>query len=189
MYPSNHIRVSLHLSCCHMQAEESAPADAQATLQAMHEWSSSIDTPQLLQAMAQGDTAAVQQIHEKASSLVQQLEQQLQQVTEPVAVAWLKASAYDTYALLLRTADWLTGLRDLHAAHMLAELVKVGALTLFNLVHAVPACACRTLLLCCTSCIPEDRGETVLLCCNTTVNCWCLRSAWSRPCRCWMTAQ
>jgi hypothetical protein len=108
-----------------MQAEESAPADVQATLQAMHEWSSSIDTPQLLQAMAQGDTAAVQQIHDKASSLVQQLEQQLGQVAEPVAVSWLKASAYDTYAMLLRTADWLTGLKDLHAAQKLADLVKV----------------------------------------------------------------
>lgn len=108
-----------------MQAEETAPADVQATLQAMHDWSSSIDTPQLLQAMAQGDTAAVQQIHDKASSLVQQLEQQLGQVTEPVAVSWLKASAYDTYAVLLRTADWLTGLKDVHAAQKLADLVKV----------------------------------------------------------------
>jgi hypothetical protein len=92
----------------------------------MHEWSRSIDSPQLLQAMAQGETAAVQQIHDKASSLVQQLEQQLQQVTEPVAVSWLKASAYDTYALLLRTKDWLSSLRDLHAAQTLADLVKVG---------------------------------------------------------------
>lgn len=114
------------LSTPTVQGEESAPADVQATLQTMHAWSSSIDTPQLLQAMAQGDTAAVQQIHDKASSLVQQLEQQLGQVSEPVAVSWLKASAYDTYALLLRTADWLNGTRDLHAAQRLADLVKVG---------------------------------------------------------------
>lgn len=108
------------------QGEEAAPADVQATLDAMHEWSRSIDSPQLLQAMAQGETAAVLQIHDKASSIVQQLEQQLQQVTEPVAVSWLKASAYDTYALLLRTKDWLSSRRDLHAAQTLADLVKVG---------------------------------------------------------------
>jgi hypothetical protein len=109
-----------------LQGEESAPADVQATLEAMHAWSSGIDTPQLLQSMAQNDTAAVQQIHDKASSLVQQLEQQLGQVSEPVAVSWLKASAYDTYALLLRTTDWLNSTRDLHAAQRLADLVKVG---------------------------------------------------------------
>ena len=97
----------------------------QATLQAMHEWSSSIDTAQLLQMMAQGDTAAVQQIHDKAQQLVQQLEQQLQQVSEPVVVTWLRASAYDTFGVLLRTADWLKGLKDLHASQLLAELVKV----------------------------------------------------------------
>lgn len=128
--------LSLCPSCVHAQAEESAPADAQATLQAMHQWSSSIDTPQLLQAMAQGDTAAVQQIHDKASSLVQQLEQQLRQVAEPVAVSWLKASAYDTYALLLRTADWLTGLKDLHAAQKLADMVNVGIVTEAAAEHA-----------------------------------------------------
>mgnify|MGYP001807837342 CR=1 FL=1 len=33
------------------QGEEAAPADVQATLDAMHEWSRSIDSPQLLQAM------------------------------------------------------------------------------------------------------------------------------------------
>lgn len=92
----------------------------------MHSWSSSIDTPQLLQAMAQGDAAAVQQVHDKASSFVQQLEQQLSQVSEPVAASWLKASAYDTYALLARTSDWLSGLRDLQAAQKLAELVRVS---------------------------------------------------------------
>jgi hypothetical protein len=91
----------------------------------MHEWSSSIDTSQLLAAMASGDTSSVQQIHDKADSLVKQLQQQLEAVTEPIAVSWLKASAYDTYALLIRTADWLCNLRDFHAAQELSDLVKV----------------------------------------------------------------
>lgn len=108
-----------------LQAEESAPADVQATLQAMHDWSSTIDLPQLLQKMADGDTAAVQQIHDKAQGLVQQLEQQLEQVSEPVGVSWLRASGYGTYGLLLRTADWLAGQKDLYAAQGLADLVRV----------------------------------------------------------------
>jgi hypothetical protein len=109
-----------------VQAEESAPADVQATLQSMHEWSSSIDTPQLLAAMAAGETSTVQQIQDKADNLVKQLQQQLEAVSEPVAVSWLKASAYDTYALLIRTSDWLSNLRDLQAAQELADLVKVS---------------------------------------------------------------
>lgn len=92
----------------------------------MHEWSSNIDTPQLLAAMGNGETTTVQQIHDKADSLITQLQQQLVAVTEPVAVSWLKASAYDTYALLIRTSDWLCNLRDLQAAQELADLVKVS---------------------------------------------------------------
>lgn len=139
--------------CCVVlwQAEEAAPADVQATLQTMHEWSSSIDTPQLLQAMAQADTAAVQQVHDKAQGLVQQLEQQLQQVSEPaVAASWFRASAYDTYAVLLRAADWLSGMTDLHAAQKLADLVRVSGCEWLRCVFVVKncraCCACAVVL-------------------------------------------
>lgn len=114
--------------CCALfllQAEAAAAEEVQASLQAMFEWSSSINMGQVLQRMAQGDQAAVQQVHDKAANLVQQLEQQLQQVADAVAVSWLKASAFDTYALLIRTADWLTGERGIQAACQLADLVRV----------------------------------------------------------------
>lgn len=119
-----------HTICYHLlplQAEEAAPAEVQAALQELHQWSSTVDISNLLQLMADNDRAAVQALHDKASRLVQQLEQQLQQqqVTEQVAATWLKASAYDTYALQARTSDWLSGLTDNAAAARLAELVRV----------------------------------------------------------------
>jgi len=66
--------------------------------QEMHQWSSSseADTTRLLQLMLQGEEAAVQALHDRAAQLVHRLEEELQQVAEPVVVFWLKASAYHT---------------------------------------------------------------------------------------------
>jgi succinate dehydrogenase/fumarate reductase-like Fe-S protein len=97
----------------------------------MHAFSSSIDAPQLLHLMAAGDESSstkLSDLHQQACKLVQQLEQQLEQhVTEPVVAQWLRASAYDTYALMLRAGEFLAGVKDVQAAKRLAELVRVSA--------------------------------------------------------------
>ncbi|WIA19931.1 hypothetical protein OEZ85_005819 [Tetradesmus obliquus] len=113
-------------------AEEQAAPDITATLQAMHAFSSSIDAPQLLQLMAaagdEASTAKLTTLHQQAGKLVQQLEDQLQQhVTEPVVAQWLRASGYDMLALMLRTGEFLAGVKDVAAAKRLAELVRVFA--------------------------------------------------------------
>jgi hypothetical protein len=115
---------------CHQQAEEQASPDITATLQAIHTFSSSIDAPQLLHLMAAGDepsSTQLAELHQQACQLVQQLEQQLQQhITEPVVAQWLRASAYDTYALMLRAGEFQAGVKDVQAAKRLAELVRAS---------------------------------------------------------------
>ncbi|WIA19930.1 hypothetical protein OEZ85_005819 [Tetradesmus obliquus] len=118
--------------CHRCKAEEQAAPDITATLQAMHAFSSSIDAPQLLQLMAaagdEASTAKLTTLHQQAGKLVQQLEDQLQQhVTEPVVAQWLRASGYDMLALMLRTGEFLAGVKDVAAAKRLAELVRVFA--------------------------------------------------------------
>jgi hypothetical protein len=114
----------------HLQAEEQAAPDITATLQAMHEFSSGNDPPQLLQLMGANtadSNAKLSELHRQASELVQQLEAQLQQhVKEPVVAYWLRASGYDTYALMLRAGEFLAGKKDVQAAKRLAELVRVS---------------------------------------------------------------
>lgn len=123
--------------CCtrHQQAEEQAAPEIAATLQSMHEFSCSMDAPQLLQVMAAGDepsTAKLGELHQQASTLVHQLEQQLQQhIAEPLVAQWLRASGYDTYALMLRVGEFLAGVKDVQAAKRLAELVRVSTCHIF----------------------------------------------------------
>lgn len=86
--------------------------------------------------MAESDsssTEALQDIHHKASQWVQQFEQQLGRVDEPVLVHWLRASAYGCYALMLRTGEFLAGVKDVTAARRLAELVRVSGYELLGL--------------------------------------------------------
>lgn len=105
-----------------------APQEITTTLEAMHEWSSTIDAPQLLSLFAQGDSSipTLQDIYQKAAQFVDQLEQQLKQVEEPVFAYWLRASAYGTYALMLRTREFLAGKKEAAAANKLADLVRVS---------------------------------------------------------------
>jgi hypothetical protein len=128
-----HICIIVSLQCIidtPPQAEEQAAPDITATLQAMHTFSSSIDAPQLLQLMAAADepsNAKLRELHQQASQLVQQLEVQLQQhATEPVVAQWLRASGYDAFALMLRSGEFLAGVKDVQAAKQLAELVRVS---------------------------------------------------------------
>lgn len=41
-------------------------------------------------------------------------------------VSWLRASAYNTYAIMLRVGEFLSGVRDVDAAEQLADLVRVS---------------------------------------------------------------
>jgi hypothetical protein len=84
------------LQPCHVAARFPSPYLLHG-LQEMHQWATSQpDIPQLLQLMLQDDASPIQALHDRASALVQQLELQLQEVTEPVVVTWLRACAYDT---------------------------------------------------------------------------------------------
>eukprot|EP00878_Enallax_costatus_P030198 GHUV01032860.1.p1 GENE.GHUV01032860.1~~GHUV01032860.1.p1 ORF type:complete len:409 (+),score=151.25 GHUV01032860.1:126-1352(+) len=113
-------------SCHRCKAEHTAPADVTSTLQAMHNWSCTHDLETLLSMMEQNDTSGLQQIHLEAKQLVQQLEQHLQLVQDPLEVSWLRASAYSMYAVMLRVREFLSGVKDVDAAQQLADLVRVS---------------------------------------------------------------